>query len=141
MSRQDDAPEDDHAHRIELACAVLMLEISLADSTLDDSEKSSIENALGQRFKLPAEEIETLLDLAHREVDHAVSLHDFTRLLNERMSEREKEQVVEYLWQVAFADGVLDKYEEYYIRKIADLLYVPHVRLMKSRHRASRSAG
>ncbi len=58
-------------------------------------------------------------------MDTAVSLHDFTRALHDALSEPEKIEVVRMLWQVAHADGELDRYEDYLVRKIADLLYVP----------------
>lgn len=125
--------------RVELAAAVLMVEISLADHELHEEERRVIEGALQQQFHLPPGEARDIIAAAEREVDHAVSLYEFTRMMNERMSAEEKTHIVERLWEVAFADAVLDKYEEYYIRKVADLLYVPHVQLVRTRHRASRS--
>jgi uncharacterized tellurite resistance protein B-like protein len=127
--------------RVELAAAVLMVEISLADSRLQDEERRVIENALTRQFHLSPEDASEMIAAAEREVDHAVSLHDFTRMINEHLDMQEKIRIVERLWEVAFADAVLDKYEEYYIRKIADLLYVPHVQFVKTRHRASRGGG
>ena len=132
---QDDARAP--VSRVELAAAVLMVEISLADHALQDEERHVIEDVLQRQFHLSAGDARDMITAAEQEVDHAVSLHDFTRLINERMDAGEKARVVERLWEVAFADAVLDKYEEYYIRKIADLLYVPHVQLVKTRHRAA----
>ena len=122
-------------NRVELAAAVLMLEISLADSSIDDEELVIIKNALVNVFHMDAKQVSELIDLAQKEVDLAVSLHDFTRLLNEKLSMAERLQVVELLWQVAFADAVLNKYEEYYIRKIAGLLYIPHTDYLKTKHK------
>lgn len=122
-------------NRVELAAAVLMLEISLADSSLDDEELVIIKNALVNVFHIEAQQVSELIDLAQKEVDLSVSLHDFTRLLNEKLSMEERTQVVELLWQVAFADAVLNKYEEYYIRKIAGLLYIPHKDYLKTKHK------
>ena len=127
----------DAGNRIELAAAVLMLEISLADSSIDDDELLIIKNALVDRFHIEAGQVDELMDLARREVDLAVSLHDFTRLLNEKLGAAEKIQIIELLWKVAFADAVLDKYEEYYIRKIADLLYISHKDYIKTKHKVA----
>lgn len=124
-------------NRVELAAAVLMIEISLADSSIDDDELAVIKQALVGRFKIAVEQVDELIDLARREVDHAVSLHDFTRMLNDNLDASEKIQVIELLWQVAFADAVLDKYEEYYIRKIADLLYISHKDYIRTKHRVA----
>jgi len=122
--------------RVELAAAVLMVEISLADSELTADERSVIRKALRQMFHLDEHAVDRLISLAESEVDHAVSLFEFTRLINDALSAEEKVQIVELLWKVAFADAILDKYEEYYIRKIADLLHVPHRQFIRTRHLA-----
>ena len=124
-------------NRVELAAAVLMIEISLADSSIDNAELAVIKKALIAHFNIGADQVDELIDLARREVDLAVSLHDFTRMLNDSMDASEKIQVIELLWQVAFADAVLDKYEEYYIRKIADLLYISHKDYIRTKHRVA----
>ena len=122
---------------IEFAAAMLMLEISRADSSIDSDERQVIDKVLKTQFHLSQEQADELLALAEKEVDHSVSLHDFTRSINEKMSQEDKIKIIEYLWQVAYADSVLDKYEEYFIRKIADLLYVSHKDYIKTKHRAA----
>lgn len=122
---------------VELAAAVLMVEISMADSTVQQEERSVIENALKNNFNLTEEYALTLIELAEKEVDHSVSLYEFTSFLNDALSNEERAGIVELLWQVAFADAVLDKYEEYYVRKISDLLYVPHRDFIKAKLKAS----
>lgn len=127
-------------NRVELAAAVLMIEISLADSSIDDGELAVIKKALTGRFKIAVEQVDELIELARKEVDLAVSLNEFTRMLNDNLDATEKIQVIELLWEVAFADAVLDKYEEYYIRKIADLLYISHKDYIRTKHRVADSA-
>jgi uncharacterized tellurite resistance protein B-like protein len=122
---------------IEFAAAVLMLEISRADTSIDKEERKVIDNALVTHFHLSDADAKELLQLAEEEVDHVISLHEFTRSINDSLSTEERIKIVELLWRVAFADAVLDKYEEYFIRKIADLLYVSHSDYIQSKHRAS----
>lgn len=126
-------------HTVELASAALMIEISLADDHIHEEERRTIKKLLEKCFELQNDEIEDLVKLAEEEVDHAVSLHEFTRLLNESFSYKEKINVIENLWHVAYADSVLDKYEEYYIRKVADLLYISHSDYIQSKLKASES--
>jgi uncharacterized tellurite resistance protein B-like protein len=121
---------------LELAAAVLMLEISMADSDFADEERELIESIMIKNFHMGEDESREIIKLAEQEVDHAVSLHEFTRLVNETLPPEERIEIIELLWQVAYADAVLDKYEEYYIRKIADLLYVSHSDYIKAKHRA-----
>lgn len=124
-------------HTLELATAVLMIEISLADDHLHADERQTIKSLLHENFNLEADAITRLVEQAEAEVDHAVSLHEFTRLLNGSLGRVEKMKIIENLWQVAYADSVIDKYEEYFIRKIADLLYVPHSDYIKAKLNAA----
>lgn len=126
----------DREHTLELCAAVLMLEIALADSDVDKQELSVIEDAIRLHFHLDADEAGMIIKTAEQEVDHAVSLHDFTRVINDSLSRAEKVIVIELLWKVACADMVIDKYEEYFIRKISDLLYVSHSDYIRAKHKA-----
>jgi uncharacterized tellurite resistance protein B-like protein len=129
--------QEQHSHTIELATAVLMIEISLADDHIQDEERQVIMTILSNNFELDKNEINELVQLAEKEVDHAISLHEFTRLLNDKLSKSEKINIIENLWHVAYADTVVDKYEEYYIRKIADLLYISHTDYIQSKLKAA----
>jgi len=122
---------------IELATAVLMIEIGLADDQIQEEERHVIKNLLTRNFNLDQDEINKLINLAEEEVDHAVSLYEFTRLLNDTLSMSEKVNIIENLWRVAYADSVIDKYEEYYIRKIAGLLYISHSDYIQSKLKAA----
>jgi hypothetical protein len=72
------------------------------------------------------QETQELLEVARTESDEMLSLHPFVRLINEHFDAEARARIMEDLWQVAYADGKLDKHQEYTVRKIADLLYVPH---------------
>ena len=126
-----------HKKTIALATAVLMIEISLADDHISDDERNAISHLLTQTFDLEQNEIDDLITAAEQEVDHAVSLYEFTRLLNDSLSMTERVNIIENLWRVAYADSGLDKYEEYYIRKVTDLLYVAHSDYIKAKHKAA----
>lgn len=119
-----------------MVAALLMLEVSRADYEVSAQELDSIGAALQRRYELSDEQSAALITEAADVSERSVSLHPFLRLLNERYSAQQKYVVIEDMWRVAFADGVLDKYEEYQIRKIADLLYVPHSDFIRAKHRA-----
>jgi len=114
----------DHALRI--ATAALLIEIMRADSRISDEERSIIQNTLKRKFKLSGEETEALMSLAEEKIWASTGYFEFTRLMNKGFSYEQKVKVIENLWEVAFADHILDKYEEYMVRKIADLIYVSH---------------
>ena len=127
-----------HTNKIELATAVLMIEISLADENTGDEEYKIIKKILIEEFDLDEKEIDTLICLAEDEVDHTVSLHEFAETINNELSAIEKTNIIENLWRVAYADAFIHKYEEYYIRKIADLLHVSHSDYIKTKLKAEK---
>ena len=129
----DSQDNNKHNKSIELATAVLMIEISLVDDHIDDREREEIKKQITAGFKLDEKTIQELIEAAEQEVDHAISLYEFTRLLNDTLSMEDRIAVIKNLWRIAYADDVLDKYEEYYIRKVADLLYVAHSDYIKSK--------
>ncbi len=118
-------PEDE-AIGVELASAALLMEIVFADYNCDDTELEAAQQALRSRFSLPTEQLDGLLERARQLHSDAVSIHPFIDAINNDFDETQKYQLIVNLWQVALADGELDKFEQHYIRKIAELLYVPH---------------
>lgn len=137
LNAERESDPDGRDNEIKIATAALMIEIGLADSHIQKEERQLIEQTIQNTFNLKEEDAQQLIAIAENEIDHSVSLHEFTRLLNEKLSREERNGIVEMLWRVAFADNVLDKYEEHYIRKITDLLYVSHKDFIKAKHKAS----
>ena len=80
---------------------------------------------------------ETLLELAEQRVDEAHDLHQFTSEVNRAFSADEKVGLVEQLWRVAQADATVHKYEEHLIRRISDLLHVPHRQFIAAKLRGA----
>lgn len=122
----EDTDEGRREHAYQLATAALLMEISRADREIDGSERDAVVQAVGKAFELDAEETHELVELAEAEAEEATSLYEFTRLINDNFDHGQKQHVVEMLWQVAFADGHADEYEVHLIRRIADLIHVPH---------------
>ena len=116
----------DEQHLTHLAAAALLLEVSRADFDIQDEELKEIANALQKRFKFSGEEVQNLLNLALIEQEAHVSIYPFVKIINEGCSPEEKKLLLQDLWHVAYADNKLDKYEDYQIRKIAELLYLSH---------------
>ena len=90
---------------------------------------------LNPKFGLSDEETETLFTLAEQERASATDYHQFTSLIAKNFSQDKKIKLIEYLWAVAYADGVLDKYEEHMVRRIADLIHVSHKDFMRTKHK------
>lgn len=130
------ADEPEAKHSLELAGAALLLEISRADHDVSQVERETIRTAIEKVFHLSKDEIEDIVSTAEHAVETSVSLFDFTTIVNERFTREQRVELIEMLWAVAYADDELDHYEEYYVRKIADLLHVSHSDYIKTKHRA-----
>jgi len=114
------------ARRLQMASAALMVEMLHVDEQITAEEETKLHDILKQRFELSNDEIEILIDLANIEKQQATDYYSFTSLLNEHYTQQQKIKLVEDLWQLAYADNALDKYEEHLLRRLAELLHVPH---------------
>ena len=113
-------------HRLHLAAAALLIETARADFTQDAAEQAALEQLLSGSLQLEKQEVHELILAAQDRVDEATSLYEFTRVINDHYSAKQKLQLIGAMWDVAYADGNLDKYEEHLIRQVAELTYVPH---------------
>ena len=129
------ADADESERGFHFATAMLLLEMTRADFEVKTEELEAVSEAVRKGLGLSEEEASSLVALAEAEVDHATCLHEFTRTLNESLTGPQRQHVIELLWQVAFADGELDKYETHLVRKVAGLLHVAHSDLMRTKHK------
>lgn len=114
------------ADKLHLASAALLLELTRADHVADEAETTALLGILRKTFGLDEQQLKTLWELAQEEAHQATSLYQFTSLINDSYGYAEKNRLLQHLWEVAWADGRVDRYEEHLIRKIADLLYLSH---------------
>ena len=130
----------DREAALRMATAVLLIDVARADHVFDESEYDRVLQLIESHFELTPEQAGDLFNAAGEEADDMVSLYEFTQLLNQNLNEEEKARIIALLWQVAYADGQLDKYEDSLVLKISDLLYVSRGRVMRLKHDAQQSA-
>ena len=118
------APEPAPAPDLRLSVAILLLEAARQDDVFEDRERATIEKLLKQRFDLSEAECHALMQAAQSRADALVQLHGHTSAIAAQMRPDERVGLVEMLWDVAYADGVLDPEEDLLIRRIAGLIYV-----------------
>lgn len=116
----------DPEHQLRLAAAALLIETARADARQDGVEEETLTATLREGLGLSTEEVAELVRLANEEVDAATSLYQFTRLINDHFDPPRKRTLILDMWKVAVADGDVDRYEEHLIRRVAELIYVPH---------------
>lgn len=110
----------------QLAVAALLIEVATADHILDEAELTKLSAILEKKFTLPHEQLIELTELAKSESADSTSLYQFTQLINRDCSHAEKFELIKAMWEVAYTDMSIDKYEEYIIRKVADLIHISH---------------
>ncbi len=126
FGKPEEKDEAERLHQMHLAAAALLVEMSRADYTVDPTELAALSGVLSEALELDAGEIEELIELGKEAADKATSLYEFTRQINDHYKPDEKLMLIESMWQVAYADGDLDKYEERLIRQVSDLIHVSH---------------
>jgi uncharacterized tellurite resistance protein B-like protein len=121
---------------IRSATAILMVDVARADYVFDDAEFDSVLRLIQSHFDLSGEDAAALVNRADEKADDLTSLYEFTQLLHNNLDEEEKARIVGLLWQIAYADGRLDKYEDALVLKISDLLHVSRGKVMQLKHDA-----
>jgi uncharacterized tellurite resistance protein B-like protein len=126
-------------HFLQLATAVLLVEVMRADPALGPQERLAVVSALRQKFSLAEDELSRLVELAEQTARTASDFHQFTSVINDGFSQEQKIRIVEYMWLVAYADGHLDAHEHHLISKVAGLMHVTHGEYIAAKLRAKES--
>jgi len=125
--------------QLNLAAAALLVEMILQDDHIDKAEVAEVKKLLVTQLGVSEAEMESLYALAEEEKHQATDYHQFTKLIASHYTQPQKIQLIESLWRVAYADQVLDKYEEHMVRRISDLIHVSHKDFIKAKHRVENS--
>jgi uncharacterized tellurite resistance protein B-like protein len=112
--------------KIQIATCVLLLEMANVDDDFSISEKTIIRKILEEDMGIPEENIEEIMDIASKDRQNKIDLFEYTSLINKNFSLDEKQELIEKIWKVIYADGVLDKYEDYLVHKLAQILHIDH---------------
>ena len=127
-------------HGKSLAGCALMVEIATIDEHFCEQELATLSTELQRQFSISDEELASLIELARREQKEAAGMYSFTKVVNEQFTAKEKFELLVGLWKVAFADGQLDKYEEYMIRKLSDLLHIGQSQFIRAKKKAQNNS-
>jgi uncharacterized tellurite resistance protein B-like protein len=138
---------DDSSHQnrkrtqdIRIATCALLLEMSHIDGEFSASERERIISILKRNFDLSDEHAATLFEASNEELKGSIDLWQFTNLINQNYSIEEKMRVVEIVWDVVYADGKLDKHEDYLVHKLATLLRLTHKQLIEAKMKVKKSS-
>ncbi|WP_295457428.1 TerB family tellurite resistance protein [uncultured Thiodictyon sp.] len=133
----DSAATRDPAQAARCAAAALLLEMAHMDAAITPEEQVAIFDTVRESFGLSPEQAHELIACADEEREQATDYHQFTSLINAHFDQAQRAALVEQLWRVAYTNLVLCKHEEYLVRKVANLLHVPHQTFIAAKHRVS----
>ena len=131
--KENESVVDSKKSEQELTYASLLIEVINSDNKFDDRERDKLLEILSSKLDIQKEELDNFTELAQKKSEDSTSLYEFTREINDQYEYEEKVSLITDLWGIAYSDGKLDKYEDYVIRKIADLIYVSHADFIKSK--------
>jgi uncharacterized tellurite resistance protein B-like protein len=134
--RADEVDEHIKSRRARLSAAALLVEVVNADGKFTADERYTLFASLQSQFSLSNEEARDLLALAEQQTRQATDLHEFTTSINQHFQPEQKLALIQELWRVAYADEILHQYEEHIVRKVGDLLHVPHTSVLLAKQRA-----
>lgn len=135
FSAEPEATVDDDAS-LHLAAAVLLIQVAKSDHQVETLELARIARVLQREWGLNDRDIDDLMKVADETTDEHVSLHGHVDKVNHNFSASQKCDLVRGLWEVASADGEIHPYEELLVRRLADLIYVPHTDFIRTKHQA-----
>ena len=131
----------DESRAIQVATAALLVEMLRMDHEIEPAERDAVLRAVRSKFALSVAEADQLFALAEAESRQATDYFQFTSLINRSFTQPQKLRVVELMWQVAYADTTLSAHEQHVLRKVAELLHVPHGDYIAAKMRARGAAG
>ncbi len=122
-SHDDNRSDDD---QLQLATCILLIEVSKSDDDYDVDEQKKIKSLLQKKFEMSKDEIENIYALCDKEHDRMTSLFEWTDIINKECNYEQKCIIIGFMWDIAFIDSKIDKYEDLTIRKVSDLIHVKH---------------
>ncbi|MDB2535183.1 TerB family tellurite resistance protein [Gammaproteobacteria bacterium] len=124
---------------IELTASLLAYEIARSDGEIAESELSIILNELKKITPKVNKTEDDILKIVQNFSDNSVSFHDFIEDINKDYTKEDKLSLLTFLWSVAYADSILEVNEERLIRRIADLIHLKDIDVLKIKDKIKNS--
>jgi len=122
LQGEGEVAQESRFERVQVATCALLLEVAHSDGHYQSVEAKVVNDLLAERFNLSATAVAELVDYSHQHREESLDLFQFAREINAHFSRAEKLDVMEGIWRIIYADGMLDKYEDALARQLATLL-------------------
>jgi len=124
MSGDSTKDETDDIDNTRLAAAALLVHASTIDGYVEEAETERLQAVLKDRYGLSDDQLHELVVAAERSERDAIDIYSFTSKLKRALSEEDRLDIIEMMWEIAYADGEIHGYEENLIWRTAELLGV-----------------
>ncbi len=129
--KESNESTDQPSFEIELTAAVLAYEIARIDGDVSEKELDLLMDEISiisRKVNKNESEILNIIEIYSKD---SVSFYEFVEDINKNYSKHEKFTLLKFMWKIAFADGVLDVNEEKLIRRVADLIHIKDLDVLK----------
>ena len=116
---------------IELTAAVLAYEIARSDGEISKDELSVLMKEIESISEKVGKDKFEILKIIEIYSKNSISFHEFIEDINNNYSKEEKHSLLKFMWKIAYADGKLDVDEERLVRRVADLIRIKDIEVLK----------
>ena len=135
-NRKKETDVDKHNFEIDLIACVLAYEVARADGNISNDELSSLLKEIEKITADVDKDPDEIFNLIKNYSENSVSFHEFISDINKDFAREDKLELINYLWDVAYADNVLDVNEERLIRRIANLINLKDLDVLRLKDKA-----
>ena len=132
--KKQETQEQSSDFEIELTASVLAYEIARSDGEIDDNELEVLMEEIKVISKKVQKDEDEILKIIEKYSKDSVSFYEFIEDINNDYSKDEKLSLLKFMWKIAYADGKLDVDEERLIRRLADLIKIKDMDVLKLKH-------
>ena len=129
----DTATQAPRHDQLRLATAAVLLDIGYADGEFSPAEDGDLVGYLQRAFALDEAGARDLVDAAKEIRGRTIDHFDLTNFIRKNASIEERVEIVKTMWRMVYSDGKLTDYENYLVRKLADLLGLEHRQMIETK--------
>ena len=135
-NKNEEVTIDKHNFEIDLIACVLAYEVARADGDISEDELSSLLKEIEKITADVDKDSNEIFNLIKNYSENSVSFHEFISDINNDFTREDKLELIHYLWDVAYADNILDVNEERLIRRIANLINLKDLDVLRLKDKA-----
>ncbi|NRA66238.1 MAG: TerB family tellurite resistance protein [Pseudobacteriovorax sp.] len=135
LAAEDDSVSEDESKK--LAIFGILYEAARSDFHVAEEEMNTIRAIMNRYFQISDDEFLSIKDKAEKIHDDSSGMFQISRDVRQHLNRDERLTLLDELWEIAFADGVLDPHESMIIRRLADLLGLEHKEFIDSKLKVS----